>query len=106
MKVAPGRDDDEEFREGIRRELRLIMRQRFPTVLDDDAHYQNDLGLDSLDLVEMVARLEQATGIFVPDDDIPQLSSIAATSNYVRARRVAMATEAAARVERQAVASP
>jgi acyl carrier protein len=45
--------------------------------------------LDSLDLVEMVARLEQATGIFVPDEDFPQLKSISATADYVRARRLA-----------------
>jgi acyl carrier protein len=80
--------DDAEFRSGIRRELHKIRRD-LPTEFDDDAHFGNALGLDSLDLVEMVARLEQATGIYVPDEDFPRLTSISATADYVKSRRVA-----------------
>ena len=36
----------------------------------------------------MVARLEQVTGLFVPDEDIARLTSITATAEYVRARRL------------------
>ena len=64
------RGDDAEFRSGLRRELKAIRRD-LPPELDDDADFQNELRLDSLDLVEMVARLEQATGIYVPDEDFP-----------------------------------
>ncbi len=79
--------NDAEFRETIRRELRSIRRDKLPPGWDDDSHFRDDLGLDSLDLVEMVARLEQATGIFVPDEDVAQLMSISATVDYVQARR-------------------
>ena len=78
--------NDAEFRATIRRELRSIRRDRLPAEWDDDSHFRDKLGLDSLDLVEMVARLEQATGIFVPDEDVAQLMSISATVDYVRAR--------------------
>jgi NADH dehydrogenase (ubiquinone) 1 alpha/beta subcomplex 1, acyl-carrier protein len=80
-------DDEAEFRATIRRELRSIRRDKLPPDWNDDSHFRDDLGLDSLDLVEMVARLEQATGIFVPDEEVAQLESISATVDYVRARQ-------------------
>ena len=79
--------NEAEFRATIRRELRSIRRGKLPPEWDDDSHFRDDLGLDSLDLVEMVARLEQATGIFVPDEDVAQLMSITATVRYVQARQ-------------------
>lgn len=88
MATAGAGYDDAEFRSSLRRELKIIRRNLAPA-FDDDADFQNELGLDSLDLVEMVARLEQATGIYVPDEDFLQLKSISATADYVRARRLA-----------------
>ena len=85
--TVPAADDDAEFRAGIRREIRSIRRDKLPPEWNDDSSFRAELGLDSLDLVEMVARLEQATGLFVPDEDIVKLTSIAATADYVRARR-------------------
>ena len=82
--------NDAEFRATIRRELRSIRRDKLPPAWDDDSHFRDVLGLDSLDLVEMVARLAQATGIFVPDEDVAQLMSISATVDYVRARQPAL----------------
>ena len=83
--------DDAEFRQTVRRELRSIRRDKLPLAWNDDSDFRQHLGLDSLDLVEMVARLEQATGIFVPDEDVQQLVSISATADYVRARRMSPA---------------
>jgi acyl carrier protein len=88
MTTTRAAHDDAEFRSSLRRELKAIRRD-LPPELDDDADFQNELRLDSLDLVEMVARLEQATGIYVPDEDFPQLKSISATADYVMARRLA-----------------
>jgi NADH dehydrogenase (ubiquinone) 1 alpha/beta subcomplex 1 len=72
--------------ETIKRELRSIQPAKLQADWPDAAHFREDLGLDSLDLVEMVARLEQLTGIFVPDVDLPKLSSVAATAAYLRER--------------------
>jgi acyl carrier protein len=47
------------------------------------ARYRADLNLDSLDLVELVARLEQRYGLLVPDADLPQFVSIDATVRYL-----------------------
>lgn len=85
----PSAGRDAELRDRIRRELRSIQPRKLPTEWDDDARFREDLGLDSLDLVEMVARLEQLTGIFVPDPDVPTLTSVTSTAEYVRARQPA-----------------
>ena len=42
--------------------------------------------LDSLDLVEFVARLEQDFGLMIADEDLPQLISLEATATYLEAR--------------------
>lgn len=69
-----------------KRELKSIQPDQLPVDWPDDARFREDLGLDSLDLVELVARLEQASGVLVPDADLPQLSSVAATAAYLCAR--------------------
>jgi len=86
--TAPADQADAELRAAIRREVQAIRREKLPLVWNDESAYQKDLGLDSLDLVEMVARLEQVTGLFVPDEDIARLTSITVTAEYVRARRL------------------
>jgi acyl carrier protein len=79
--------DADDLRAAIRRELRAIRPEKLPAEWPDDARFREDLGLDSLDLVEMVARLEQQTGLYVPDADLPQLASVAATAAYIEGRR-------------------
>jgi acyl carrier protein len=87
--TAPAADDldDEALRAFIRTELRAIRPGKLPNDWSDEARYREELGLDSLDFVEMIARLEQLTGIYVPDVDMPKLTSIATTADYVRRRR-------------------
>lgn len=69
----------------VRTELRAIQ-PRLPAELPADAHYRLDLNLDSLDLVELVARIEQRYGVMIPDADLPQFVSLDATARYVLAR--------------------
>lgn len=83
------REGADALRDRIRRELHAIRPGVLPPTWDDAARFRQDLGLDSLDLVELVARLEQATGLYVPDDDVARLSSVADTVAYVRERRAA-----------------
>lgn len=42
-----------------------------------------DLGADSLDVIEIVMRLEEHYGIDIPDDDIKQIHSVRSAANYV-----------------------
>ena len=77
-------DDDAALAAMIRNELTEIKPGKLPGEWSDDAAFTDELGLDSLDLVELVARLEQATGVYVPDEDLPRLTSVSATIAHVR----------------------
>ncbi|CAH2048877.1 unnamed protein product, partial [Iphiclides podalirius] len=44
-----------------------------PEKLTVDTHFVNDLGLDSLDLVELVMAMEDEFGFEIPDDDAERL---------------------------------
>ena len=66
----------------LRDELRLI-RPTLPATWPDDARFKSDLGLDSLDLVELVARAEQRFERYIGDADLPSLVSLAAMADYL-----------------------
>ena len=40
-----------------------------PSEVTETASFQNDLGADSLDLVELIMDFEKKFGIIIPDDD-------------------------------------
>lgn len=54
-----------------------------PADADEHADLRADLGVDSLAVLEFVARLEYRFDRAVPDDDWPQLTSIAAIVDYL-----------------------
>ncbi len=56
-----------------------------------EANLLDDLGADSLDVVELVMALEEESGIEVPDDDVENIRTVKDVAEYVAAR-----TEAAA----------
>ncbi|KAK3028009.1 hypothetical protein RJ639_040008 [Escallonia herrerae] len=47
-----------------------------PSKVTPNAHFQNDLGLDSLDTVEVVMALEEEFGFEIPDNEADKISSI------------------------------
>jgi acyl carrier protein len=48
-----------------------------------DARILEDLGADSLDVVEMVMSLEEAFDIEIPDEDVEELRTVADVERYV-----------------------
>lgn len=46
-------------------------------------HFKNDLDLDSFDLVEFVARIEQIYRIIIPDEDLEKMINMEFTVAYV-----------------------
>jgi acyl carrier protein len=48
-----------------------------------DANILDDLGADSLDVVEMVMALEEHFDIEVPDEDVEELRTVADVERYV-----------------------
>ncbi|MBQ8496757.1 MAG: acyl carrier protein [Clostridia bacterium] len=51
--------------------------------IDMDTDILNDLGADSLDIVEMLMTIEQEYGIVVPDDVITTLKTVGDVAKYI-----------------------
>lgn len=49
-----------------------------------EAKFAEDLGADSLDLVELTVEFEKAFNIAIPDDDVEQLQTIGDAENYLK----------------------
>ncbi len=52
----------------------------------EGATFTDDLGADSLDIVELVMAFEEEFGLEIPDDDAEKLQSIGDAINYVEER--------------------
>lgn len=48
-----------------------------------DASILDDLGADSLDVVEMVMSLEEAFDIEVPDEDVEEMRTVSDVERYI-----------------------
>ncbi|RZT95092.1 acyl carrier protein [Rivibacter subsaxonicus] len=73
---------DEQIIEFLREELRSI-KPALPRDWPLAAHFKQDLNLDSLDLVELVARIEQRYELMIPDADLPGFTSLEALHAYI-----------------------
>ncbi len=59
--------------------------------LTPEANLLDDLGADSLDVVELVMALEEEFSIEVPDDDVENIRTIGDVISYVGAKAQASA---------------
>ena len=50
----------------------------------ENARFIEDLGADSLDLVELVMRFEEEFDIEIPDEDAEKLTTVGEALNYVK----------------------
>ena len=51
--------------------------------IDDDASILDDLGADSLEVVDMLMTIESEFGITVPDEDVPLLRTVRDVARYI-----------------------
>lgn len=51
-----------------------------------NARFIDDLGADSLDIVELVMRFEEEFGIEIPDEDAEKIQSVRDAYNYIELR--------------------
>ncbi len=51
--------------------------------INEEANFQEDLGADSLDLVEMIMELEDQFGIKIPDEDAQGIQTVGQAVEYV-----------------------
>ena len=55
-----------------------------PTKVNDASHFMNDLGLDSLDTVEVVMAFEDEFAIEIPDADAEKIQPTSEALKYIR----------------------
>lgn len=53
------------------------------------AHFEKDLGLDSLDVVELVMALEEEFGVEIPDAEADKIASVTDAVNYMMSNPLA-----------------
>lgn len=58
-----------------------------PEEVTPDARFVDDLGADSLDVVELIMRIEEELEIEIPDNEAEQLSTVADAVAYVEAHQ-------------------
>jgi len=70
---------EDKVKEIIAKELEVDIKQ-----LTNEAKFIEDLGADSLDIVELVMGLEEEFGIDIPDEDADKLKTVGDAMNYLK----------------------
>lgn len=68
----------EKIREMIAENLNIDM-----ATITEEASFKEDLGVDSLDLFELVMALEEEFGVEIPTEDLEGLTTVGAVVKYV-----------------------
>jgi acyl carrier protein len=82
MNVAAFSED--RVKEIIAKELEVGAQQLVP-----EAKFIEDLGADSLDIVELVMALEEEFGIDIPDEDAEKMKTVGDAMNYLKSHATA-----------------
>ena len=75
---------EDRVKEIIAKELEVEPKQLTP-----EAKFIEDLGADSLDIVELVMALEEEFGIDIPDEDADKLKTVGDAMNYLKSHATA-----------------
>jgi acyl carrier protein len=57
-----------------------------PEKVTETAHFIDDLGADSLDIVELVMAFEEKFGIEIPDEDAQKLDTVGKAVSYLETK--------------------
>ncbi len=52
--------------------------------ITDATHFVNDLGADSLDVVELVMSIEETFGVTIPDDQTDNIQTVGHVVKYIQ----------------------
>lgn len=70
----------EKIKELLAEQLRIDI-----NTIEDDANIIEDLGADSLDVVEMLMAIEDNLGVIISDDDAVKLKTVRDVADYIEA---------------------
>ncbi len=54
------------------------------SAISSEVNFVKDLGLDSLDMVDLMMRLEQEFGVRIPDEDHSKIATVGDLVNYLK----------------------
>ena len=74
-----GSFSEDRVKEIIAKELEVEVKQLTP-----EAKFIEDLGADSLDIVELVMALEEEFGLDIPDEEADKLKTVGDAMNYLK----------------------
>jgi acyl carrier protein len=60
--------------------------KRDPATIEADHHLRDDLGLDSMAVIELLYKIEETFDLQIPDQDLVGLSTVGAVADYVERR--------------------
>ncbi|XP_066387949.1 acyl carrier protein 2, mitochondrial-like [Miscanthus floridulus] len=75
--------DKSEVTERIIKVVKSFPKIDDPSKVTPDAHFKNDLGLDSLDAVEVVMALEEEFRFEIPDNEADKIDSIKVAVDFI-----------------------
>ena len=55
--------------------------------VDPNASFVDDLGADSLDIVELVMAFEEAFDIYIPDEDAEKITTVKQAIDYIESKK-------------------
>ncbi|EKE74612.1 MULTISPECIES: acyl carrier protein [Roseobacteraceae] len=76
----------EDIRTAFIEELLDIAPDIDPDTLGEDDHLQDDLELDSMDVLNLVTALHRRLNVDIPETDYPQIATLALAVSYLTAR--------------------
>ena len=60
--------------------------KRDPATIQPNHHLRDDLGLDSMAVIELLYQIEETFNLQIPDQDLPGLTSVQQVISYVEKR--------------------
>ena len=74
---------EEEFRAAYLEELTRVAPDIDPATVGDDDHIQEDLELDSMDVLNLVTALHERLGVDIPEADYPRIATLKLAVAYL-----------------------
>jgi len=77
---------DTDYRAAFLEELTRVAPDIDPGTVGDDDHIQDDLELDSMDVLNLVTALHERFGIDIPEADYPEIATPSRAAAYLEKR--------------------
>ena len=74
----------------VEQKVKEIVAEQLGKTVDEvknESSFQDDLGADSLDIVQLVMALEEAFGCEIPDEEAEKITTVQAAIDYINAHQ-------------------